>query len=86
MRRISHGACMACRVHWYNEVTGGLEQCISKSLKMGMAASHPAGWVGLEAEARAEVDAMLYLAGVRGVVRCRDLIVVKDEAIQIIME
>ncbi len=53
---------------------------------MGVAAtlhSEAAGWL---AEARHEVDVLDYLAGVPGVVACRELIITEDDAVHIVLE
>jgi hypothetical protein len=77
---------LRCRVYWYNQDTGGLERCVTKSLKAERAAKHSDGWKGLEPDAYREVDALIKVAGVPGVPGYRDIIIERSGAIHIILE
>jgi hypothetical protein len=74
------------RVFWYNPATGGLEDCVVKSLKVDQAASHSGGWEGWKADASREISALLQVAGVPGVVRFLRMVWEENGAVHLILE
>jgi hypothetical protein len=75
-----------CRVSWYNPATGGLEECVVKSLKVDQALSHPDGWAGWTADALREVSALRLVTGVPGVAGFRQMVTEENGAMHLILE
>jgi hypothetical protein len=74
------------RVFWYNPATGGLEECVAKTLKLERASSHSGGWEGWKADGLREMSALLRVATVPGVVRLLRMVYEDNGAVHLIME
>jgi hypothetical protein len=63
-----------------------MEACIAKTMNLEMAAKHPGGLAGWQADRLREAAALKHVAGVQGVVAYKDTIIRRNGGIVIIME
>jgi hypothetical protein len=82
----SIGLILARWVYRHHPETDELELCVTKKLKVDMAAAHPEGLAGWRADVANEVNALRKLAGVAGVVRILDVIPEGDGSVHLILE
>ncbi len=80
------GLTVPRRVYYQHPATGDLVVCVTKSVKLDRAATHPGGLAAWQADAMKEVKALKILAGVAGVVGFRDVITGPDGALHIILQ